>query len=298
MKDGGEKLLKYVWKDAALRLKKVGIKTSLLDSRMLLQEVLNINYEELLVSASRLVTEEENNKFEEYLSRRLKREPIAKILQKKDFWKYRFKTTFDTLDPRPETETLIEAVLAEYKDKNRELKILDLGTGTGCIILSLLKEFPNAKGVGVDISMEALKIASENADYLGITKRINFVKGDWLNGINEKFDLIVSNPPYIKAKQIDYLADEVRLYDPYVSLDGGDSGIEAYKKIVEHITTVMDKHAKVFFEIGKWQEEEVSKLIKENNLEVSEVKKDLLGIPRVIAFHKPYLKVVKFGKNK
>jgi release factor glutamine methyltransferase len=290
--DQGEKLLKYVWKDAALRLKKIGVKTSLLDSRLLLQEVLNITYEELLVSAKRVITEEENDRYEEYLGKRLMREPISKILQRKDFWKYRFKTNEHTLDPRPESETIIESVLAEYKDKNRELKILDLGTGTGCLVLTLLKEFPNAKGVGVDASMEALKVAGENAANLEVTDRVSFIKGNWLNGISDKFDIIVSNPPYIKTKQIDYLAEEVRLYDPISALDGGEDGLDCYRVLTEGLERVMGNHAKVFFEIGKWQENDVSQLIKKNGFEIDDVRKDILGIPRVISFNKPYLKIV------
>ena len=292
MLEPGEKLLKYVWKDAAIRLKKVGVKTSLLDSRLLLQEVLKITYEELLVSAKRLITEEENTKYEEYLGRRLLREPISKILQRKDFWKYTFKTTEATLDPRPESETIIEAILAEYKDKNRELKILDLGTGTGCLVLTLLKEYPNAKGVGVDVSMEALKVAGENATTLEAADRVNFIKGNWISGIEDKFDIIVSNPPYIKTKQIDYLAEEVRLYDPAGALDGGEDGLECYKTLTENISKVMGSHARVFFEIGQWQENDVSKLILKNGFEIGEVRKDILDIPRVISFNKPYLKVV------
>lgn len=292
MKDEGEKLLKYVWKDAALRLKKVGVKTSLLDSRLLLQHVLKITYEDLLVSAKRLVTDEENERFEKLLSRRLLREPISKILQYKDFWKCRFKTTTATLDPRPETETLIESVLAEYVDKNRELKILDLGTGTGCLLITLLKEYPNAKGLGVDASMEALKVAGENAAALEVTERANFVKGNWLKGVEGQFDIIVSNPPYIKTKQINHLSEEVRLFDPLSALDGGEEGLDCYKEITENLSKVMDKHAKVFFEIGKWQENDVTNIIKNNGFEINEVRKDILGIPRIISFNKPYLKIV------
>lgn len=292
MKDAGEKLLKYVWKDAAIRLKKVGVKTSLLDSRLLLQHVLGINYEELLVSASRVVTDAENDKFEELLSRRIKREPVSKVLGYKDFWKYRFKTNEHTLDPRPETETLIEAVLAAYKDHNRDLKILDLGTGTGCLVLTLLKEYPKATGMGIDISMEALKVAGENAQKLEVSDRVNFVKGNWVQGLTEKFDIIVSNPPYIKRKQIDSLAEEVRLYDPINALDGGESGVDFYQEIVNGLEKVINSHAKVFFEIGKWQENEVSQIIRKEGYEINEIRNDLLGIPRIISFNKPYLKVV------
>jgi release factor glutamine methyltransferase len=292
MLEAGEKLLKYVWKDAALRLKKVGVKTSLLDSRLLLQNVLNITYEDLLVSASRLVSDEENEKFEMLLSRRINREPVSKILEYKDFWKYRFKTNQHTLDPRPESETLIESVLGEYKDFNRDLKILDLGTGSGCLILTLLKEYKNATGLGVDISMEALKVATENAQNLEVADRVKFQKGNWLAGIDEKFDIIISNPPYIKTAQIDYLQDEVRLFDPLNALDGGESGVEPYKIICKDVGKVMNNYAKVFFEIGKWQENDISTIIRENSFDIIAVKNDLLGIPRIISFRKPHLKVV------
>jgi len=288
----GEKLLKYVWKDAAIRLKRVGVKTSLLDSRILLQHILGISYEVLLVSASRLVTEDENKRFEELLSRRIRREPVSKILEYKDFWKYRFKTTKHTLDPRPESETLIESVLAEYKDQNRELKILDIGTGTGCLLISLLKEYPKATGFGVDISIEALKIAGDNARQLEVADRVDFVKTDLFSGIEEKFDIIISNPPYIKTKQIDYLAEEVRLYDPLKALDGGDDGLDFYRRLVEGVPAVMNNHAKIFFEIGKWQEKDVSDIIQAGGFEINDVRKDLLGIPRIISFNRPYLKIV------
>jgi release factor glutamine methyltransferase len=290
--EAGEKLLKYVWKDAALRLKKVGVKTSLLDSRLLLQHVLKITYEELLVSASKLVSDEENDEFEKLLSRRINREPVSKILEYKDFWKYRFKTNQHTLDPRPESETLIEFVIAEFKDKNRELNILDLGTGTGCLLICLLKEFPKAKGLGVDISLDALKVAGENAQNLEVADRVRFQKGDWLNGIDEKFDIIISNPPYIKTSQIDYLQDEVRLFDPLNALDGGESGVDPYITITKNVAKAMNNHAKVFYEIGKWQENDISTIIRENGFDIIAVKNDLLGIPRIIAFRKPHLKVV------
>ncbi len=293
MLEPGEKLLKYVWKDAALRLKKVGVKTSLLDSRMLLQSVLGITYEELLVSAKRLVTDAENEKFEELLARRIKREPISKILERKEFWKHSFKTTAATLDPRPETETLIEEVLRDYKDHNRALRILDLGTGTGCIVLSLLREYGAATAVAVDASMEALKVAGENAQALEVADRVDFIKGNWTKGIDQKFDIIVSNPPYIKTEQIDFLSEEVRIYDPISALDGGESGVQAYIDILEDLDKVMDTHAHVYFEIGKWQEGEVSELIRNKGYEIKEIKKDLLGIPRIISFNRPYLKVVK-----
>ncbi len=293
MSNQDPKYLKYVWKDAALRLRTVGIKTSLLDSRLLLQEVLGINYEQLLVSATRIVTDEELVKFDSLLARRVRREPISKILGRKDFWKYTFKTTPDTLDPRPESETLIESVLNEYKDHNRDLKILDLGAGTGCLSITLLKEYPNASALGVDISIEALKIAGENAQNLEVADRINFIKGNWTQGIEEKFDIIISNPPYIKTRQIDYLSDEVRLYDPRTALDGGIDGLDAYKEIFDQVEHVMNSHTRIFIEIGKWQEEDIINLIKEKGFEIHEVRKDILGIPRVICFNKPYLKVVK-----
>jgi release factor glutamine methyltransferase len=288
-----EVLLKHAWKDAAERLRKVGIKTPLLDSRLLLQEVLKINYEELLTSAKRPLTHEEVALYEDYLARRIKREPVSLILGKKEFWSMEFKTTADTLDPRPETETLIENVLENYGDKNREHKFLDLGTGTGAIIISLLKEYPNSIGMAVDIFDEALAVAKENAKKHGVEDRVTFVKSNWFEKVKGTFDIIVSNPPYVTTKAIDFLPAEVRLYDPKLALDGGEDGLDEYRTMLADIGKHIDDNGKIFFEIGKWQEGRINDIIKSSGFIVHTTKKDLAQVPRVVCFSKPYIKLVK-----
>ncbi len=293
MPEPENKYLKTAWKNAANRLRKAGVKTPLLDSRLLLQNVLGITYEQLLVSATRELSDEESQGFESYIMRRLKREPVAKILEEKEFWGLKFKTTQATLDPRPDTETLIESVLRNFKDKERPFKILDLGTGTGCIIISLLKEYPNATGLGVDKSLDALQVARENSEKNNTANRLDFVQSDWFSNVTDKYDIIVSNPPYIKNDSIQHLSEEVALFEPKLALEGGNEGLDAYKNIAEKIEGFLNPHAKAFFELGKWQEEPVAEIINKKGFQVAEVWEDLAGVPRVMVFHKPFLKVVK-----
>lgn len=288
-----EILLKHAWKDGAERLRKVGIKTPLLDSRLLLQHVLNINYEELLTSAKRPLTKTEAEDYNDLLARRVRREPVSLILGRKEFWSMDFKTTIDTLDPRPETECLIENVLENFGDKTRNHKFLDLGTGTGAIILSLLKEYPDASGLAVDISDAALEVAKENAKTHGFEKRVEFKKSNWFENVKGKFDIIVSNPPYISTKSIDFLPEEVRLYDPRIALDGGEDGLQEYNAIADKIGNHLAENGKAFIEIGKWQEGRISDILKSKGFIIHSIKKDLAQVPRIICFSKPYLKLVK-----
>jgi len=292
--DDKEKIiLKKAWKEAAQKLRKIEIETPLLDARLLLQHVLNIKYEQLITSGNRELTEQEIESFNKLVARRLLREPIAKILEKKEFWGLGFKTTKDTLDPRPDSETLIECVIQTFKDSNRDLNILDLGTGSGCLLITLLFLYNNSKGLGVDKSIEALKIAGENAESNNVSERANFIVSNWLDNVEGTFDVIICNPPYIKREATNYLSPEVRLYDPIPALDGGADGLDCYREIISQLGKFLAIHGRCFFEIGKWQEHEVSDLISENGFEIIEVRNDLAGIPRVIVFTKPYLKVVK-----
>lgn len=294
MSENKDKLiLKHAWKQAAQKLRKIEIETPLLDARLLLQSVLNIRYEELITSGDRQLTEDEIEKFDILIARRLLREPIAKILEKKEFWGLGFKTTKDTLDPRPDSETIIESVISHFKDSARSLEILDLGTGTGCLLITLLFLYNNSKGLGVDRSIEALKVAGENAESNNVNERANFIVSNWLDNVEGKFDIIVCNPPYIKSEAINYLSPEVHLYDPNDALDGGIDGLDCYREIIPKLAEHLTIHGRCFFEIGKWQEHEVSEIVTENGFEVSEVRNDLAGVPRVIVFTKPYLKVVK-----
>lgn len=285
--------IKTAWREAAQILKKIGIETPLLDARLLLQNAINITYEELIVSATRVLTTQEKALFIGMMKRRNKREPVSKILGEKEFWGLKFKTTINNLDPRPDSETLIEAVTKSYKDVNRELRILDLGTGSGCLLVTLLYLYSNATGVGVDKSAEALEIAKENAEKNEIIKRVEFLESDWFEKVEGKFDIIICNPPYIKTEAINYLEPEVRFFDPEMALDGGADGLSCYREIISNIDDYLDVHGKAFFEIGQWQDAQISEIIEEQAFEVIEIKPDLKSIPRIIVFGKPYLQIVK-----
>lgn len=254
---------------------------------------------------------------EEILERRRKKEPLSKILQSRGFWAYDFKVTKDTLDPRPDSETLIEAVLHQFLDKKAPLRILDLGTGTGCLLLTLLKEYPQSTGLGVDKSLDALRVAFENAVSLGVSSRAFFAQGDWFeNGWTEKLkesgfdpkkidllrekskkrekkealfpffpvDMIISNPPYIPTKEIDFLQEEVSKYDPRLALDGGKDGLSSYRRLAETVHSLLKTSGRIFFEIGQGQEEQVTSLMQKNGFAFQTAYKDLGGIPRCLVF--------------
>ena len=180
-------------------LKKAGITTPDLDARVLLEQVLQKEKTFILLHPDYDLTEPQQRQYEGYLKRRLNREPVSKILGEKEFWSLSFKTTKDTLDPRPDSETLIEAVIESFQDKSAPYKLLDLGTGTGCLLLALLTEYQNASGVAVDVSHKALEIAKKNAKTLGVENRVTFLQSNWCDNLKGKFDIIVSNPPYIKV---------------------------------------------------------------------------------------------------
>jgi len=259
-----------------------GIENPVLDARLVMQEVLNITHEEILLNNNRVITANESKALSILVSRRLKREPISRILGKRAFWKHEFKLSDKTLDPRPDSETIIQSVISSF-NKNDELNILDLGTGTGCLLLSILNEFPNSKGVGVDISSGAIDIAKENAKEIGISKKVNFIDSDWKNmELNNSFNVIISNPPYIENSEIESLEPEVKNFDPYLALAGGNDGLDSYKEIIKILPKLLKKDGKIFFEIGYNQEVPVKEMLAHNGFSVIEVTQDLAGISRCI----------------
>lgn len=213
-------------------------------------------------------------------------EPLSRIYGAREFWGMEFQLSSETLDPRPDTETLVEAVLARYRD-DEELNILDLGTGSGCILLSLLSELRNAQGIGVDISADAIKTAERNAKNLGIDGRSQFVQSSWAAEIDEKFDVIVSNPPYIASEVIPNLDENVQKFDPILALDGGKDGLQAYKIIFSDLSRILKRGGRAFFEIGFDQEESVTRLSKESRFLVEGVHRDSAGHPRVVEIFFP-----------
>ncbi len=220
-----------------------------------------------------------------YVHRRLQGEPVAKIIGHKGFWSLELKVSKDTLDPRPDSETLIDAVLRLFPDKRGQYRILDMGTGSGCLLLACLSEYPNAQGIGIDASEQALKIARENArDF----PKASFEHRDWTNpdylqGLGQ-FDIVVANPPYIPTQTVATLDKTVRLYDPMAALDGGADGLDAYRAIVASVGLALKPQACLFFEIGQGQEKDVTVLAGEAGFELIASYPDLAGIVRCLVF--------------
>ena len=220
-------------------LKQNKIETHQLDSELVLSNLLKKQRENLLINLNEEVSKNVVDKFEKLIFRRANREPLAYILKNKEFWSKDFFVDRNTLIPRPETELLCESVIRIFKNKN--LHILDMGTGTGCIILSILSEIKGAKGVGVDVSSKAIKVAKKNANKLGLDKRVKFINKSLDNIYGYKFDLIVSNPPYIKTSEIINLPDDVKRYEPNLALDGGKEGLDVIKKVIYKSRTILKK---------------------------------------------------------
>lgn len=275
------------------KLRNVGIETANLDCRLLLTKSLNLN-KTLHNHQNVNITGNEFKNFKYFIEQRLSGKPISRIINKKNFWDNEFELNDNTLDPRPDSETLIEAVLCHFKSKTKILKILDLGSGTGCLGLSLLKEYPNSEASFFDVSKESLEIVKINSLNFGLSNRSKFVNLDWrdenwvanlIKIENEtKFDVIISNPPYIPTKDIKNLQKEVKEFDPYIALNGGEDGLQAYRLIIPKLRNIMNKNGKIFFEIGKGQENFITKLALAHGFLPHEYRKDLSGVIRVITF--------------
>lgn len=269
------------YKNLLTELKPAGLETPELDLRFFLKALPGVSDIDIVTDTERILSDEEIQYVRYCVSRRLTGEPVSKILGHNEFWGLPFKVTKDVLDPRPDTETLVEAALKAFADEP-PVKILDLGTGSGCILIALLHEWPDAQGTAVDISGKALSVARENAKMNGVADRIEFIHSDWCEKIDESYDLIVSNPPYIPNPEIESLSDEVKNHDPILALDGGIGGMESYKKIFLQIFSLQNGCGKAFVEIGAGQEENVTRLVEESGLSVKRIIRDLAGIPRVV----------------
>ncbi len=273
------------------KLKRVGIETASLDCRLLLSKSLNIDktlYNHQIIN----ISENEIKNFKNLIEQRLTGEPVSRIINKRYFWKKEFKLNEATLDPRSDSETLINTVLSHFTDKLQSLKILDLGSGSGCLGLSLLDEYQNSTVSFLDISQKSLEIVKINSFNFGLSDRIKLIHLDWRNENwdtklfeienHNKFDILISNPPYIPTNDINKLQKEVKEYDPFIALNGGKDGLDAYKLIIPKLRNLIKKNGKVFFEIGKGQENFVSSKAMEHGLLPVEYKKDLAGVNRVI----------------
>lgn len=273
-------------KRAILGLQAAKIESASLDARLLLQEALGASREQLLLRMEQPLPAVAAKRFEAFIARRAVREPVAKIIGRKEFWGMEFEVTHDTLDPRPDSETLIEAVLAALKDRQKSYEILDLGTGTGCLSLALLKELPNAKVKAVDCSEAALSVAKINARNLGLEQKIQFTYSRWFENVDGLFDIMVSNPPYIPTADIERLTPEVAAYDPHVALDGGIDGLSAYRELLKEAPNKLAAKGILAVEIGMGQHVAVAQIASSAGLGQAEMFKDLAGITRCLLWKK------------
>lgn len=261
-----------------------GIEEAQADARILLGQVLHLERAQLIAQDERILEPREINALSALAARRLKREPIARILGRKEFWSLPLAITRDVLVPRPETETVVELALDVIGTlKLEKLHLLDIGTGSGALLLALLSELPNAVGAATDLSTAALQVARANAERLGLADRSTFVVCDVAAGVAGRFDLIVSNPPYIARGDITTLAPEVCEYDPLLALDGGPDGLSAYRAIAAEAPHLLAPGGQLIVELGAGQEPSVRRLFTNAGLNVGNARNDLAGIPRALA---------------
>ena len=253
-------------------LKNNKIKTNQLDSELILSNLLKKKKENLIINSKEKVSKSTIDNFNKLITRRLKREPLAYILKQKEFWSKIFYVNRSTLIPRPETELLCESIIKTLK--NRTPYILDVGTGTGCILLSILSELKKARGVGIDISKKAIEVAKKNSSNLELNKRAKFFSKSFNDIYGYKFDLIVSNPPYIRTCDIKNLSDDVRKFEPKIALDGGKDGLDVIKKVIYKTKTILKKLGWLALEIGHGQHRKVSKILKKQGFREELLVKD------------------------
>jgi len=268
------------------RLKQAGIATPDLDARILVQAATGASDIEMIREPGILLTQAEEKRLGEWERRRLAREPVSRILGSREFWGLTFAVTAETLDPRPDSETLIEAALDLLKGIPAP-RLLDLGTGTGCLLLALLHECPGASGIGADLSEGALAVAASNAAALGLDARAQFIESEWMASVEGRFDLVISNPPYIPHGDIEGLDEEVRLHDPMLALDGGADGLDAYRALAGLLPDHLTHGGQVVIELGTGQAAEVTTIFEAAGFGVSRVVSDLGGVPRALVAHMP-----------
>lgn len=265
-----------------MELQKEHIESASLDARILLEYVLDVTREQMLLVMDKLLTQEQEVHYLDLIRQRAERRPVAQLIGQREFWGLEFNVSEATLDPRPDSETLIEALLERQPDREAPLNILDLGTGTGCLMLSLLSEYKNARGTAVDISPDALAVAKENAQCLGLEGRATFIESNWDAQVDGQFDIIISNPPYIPSGVISTLLPEVYKYEPHLALDGGEDGMDCYRAIVPRLAILLAVGGVAAFEIGIGQLRALESIVEESGLIVAGIRKDIGGIPRCV----------------
>lgn len=271
------------------RLKVAGIEAAALDARHLVSGVLGLSLAELMTRGGNEVTAAEAARVRAAVTRRAAREPVYRILGEREFFGLTLKLSKETLEPRPDTETLVDCMIPHMRRavaRKGSCRIIDLGTGSGAICLALLSSVLDARGLGTDISDQALATARENAAVNGLADRFETLRSDWFDAVEGRFDVIVSNPPYIRSKVIDELEPEVRLHDPAAALDGGDDGLDAYRAIALHADRHLEADGVIGLEIGFDQQQAVIALFEAQGIRLLASVKDLGGNDRVLVFER------------
>jgi len=266
----------------AVALSAAGFEEPRRHARRLVASALAISRTDLFGHPDRAVDEQQISRIRAMLGRMVECEPLSRILGKREFWGLEFALSAETLDPRPETETVVEAVLRSNPNRLAPLRFLDLGTGTGCLLLALLGEFPAASGIGIDIAEDAIRTAACNAVALGFADRALFLVCDWGAAVSAKFDAVVANPPYIASGDLLLAPREVACYDPWRALDGGEDGLRAYRAIATHLPRLLASNGIFATEVGVDQADAVGAVMRTAGLALDGIEKDLAGIPRCV----------------
>ena len=268
-------------KKGQLILRSKKIKTAELDSHILMSKVINKEKPFLIFNSEEKISKKNLNNFNSLINQRGNGKPVAYLIEKKDFWKYEFVVNQDVLIPRPDTEILIEKVLKLTKNKNK-LNLLDIGIGSGCILLSILKEKKNFYGTGIDISKKSLDICKINGENLGVISRLKLFKSDIDNFHFHKYDLIVSNPPYIEKSKLKYLERDVIGFEPKQALEGGIEGLTEISKVINRSSELIKKNGFLILEIGFNQKRKVKKILENKGFYIKKIIKDLSNNDRCI----------------
>ena len=275
-------------KEAIEILQKNSVASAILDARILIQHVTSLSREDIVFKALQIdLLENQQKKYFDLINQRAKKIPLTHLTNNREFFANNFYVDENVLDPRPDSEALVELVIEKF-NKFSTLNICEIGCGSGCLIISLLKHFENWLGLALDISNKALLIAEKNAKINQVLSRINFKQSDLFKNLHHDqiFDIIISNPPYIPTNEIENLQDEVRLYEPRIALDGGLDGLDFYRKIAEKSQKFLKNNGDIFLEIGYNQHQDIKNIFENNNFKFIDFKKDLSGIIRVLQFQK------------